>query len=107
MLKAKLFQGDDHMLDSVSPYALLSASKPKRAPSVVTAYDLYSMAQGRSSDAPEPAGMPRGQETPPARAAQPAVYPQPRKTHYISDIHTRHTSATSRTSMLSSPLPPL
>ena len=33
------------MLDSISPYALLQASKPKGTPTVTTAYDCYSALQ--------------------------------------------------------------
>lgn len=94
------------MIESISPYALLCASKPKHAPTVVTAYDLYSQAQ-QSREQPVPANVPApsAQETatalPPAR---PLSSVPSRRTHYIADIQSRHSAATQRTPMHSHPL---
>lgn len=78
----------------ISPYALLSASRPKSNASIVTAYDLYSAVQGRD-DAPlqPPAPAPKPEPAPPA--ALPRL--QGGRTHYIREIGLRHTSAASRT----------
>ena len=76
---------------SVSPYALLKASKPKPPQTMTTSYDLYSLlGEESNSDMPrqqQPAPSP-GQTAPDA-AAQPAS----KRTHYIADIHARHTDA--------------
>ena len=76
------------MLDNISPYALLCQSKPRPPRHVETDYDRFSIAQGRTPehslvhDAPLP--------------AEHAIDPQPspaKRTHYIADIHARHSSA--------------
>ena len=105
------------MLESISPYALLKASKPKPPAVIVTAYDLYSTAQ--SATQPEmqpPASAQIGQPVqdaqpvpnPPATPAQPSVpaarsapppYISTRRTHYIRDIETRHDAALRRTKL--------
>ena len=87
------------MLQSISPYALLCASKPKPAPVIVTPYDLYSRESWR-------------QERPDDEsAAQPPAPPPPmqptslaRRTHYIADIQSRH-SAAIRNAAVQHPLP--
>lgn len=83
------------MLDSISPYALLRASMPKPAPTVVTAYDLFSSAQQAAAahaSAPQvPAAPPCAQDdTTPSSAVR---LPPERRTHYIADIKTRHSAA--------------
>lgn len=102
------------MLDSISPYALLRASIPKSAPTIVTTYDLYSAAQasppaaqeqGRALESePEPERTPAPQQADaPAGAARMPLVPA-RRTHYISDIKTRHNAAIRRTSFSNHPL---
>lgn len=86
----------------MSPYELLRASKPKPPQTVISDYDLYSLAQpdtaGASAAQPKPIHTDVGfQQT------EPAV-PPPKKTHYISDIHTRHANAMRRTAQASNPL---
>lgn len=97
------------MLDSVSPYALLRASMPKPAQTVVTAYDLFSAAQ----QAPVSPAQPPCSSTPPASASQEAppaaqqssVYSAPaRRTHYIADIKTRHNAALRHAALRNQPL---
>lgn len=96
------------MLNSTSPYALLSASKPRSVPFITTAYDLYSMSQVHEecSGALQPSSPPSLPSDTHLSAANP-VYPQAKKTHYVKDIHTKHASATARTAQHGSPLPPL
>lgn len=79
------------MLDFISPYELLCQSKPRQIPTFVTPYDLYSRA-GQSyvhPMPPEPAAAP---SMPPTSAAFDAPAAG-RHTHYISDIHARHSTA--------------
>lgn len=106
------------MLDSISPYALLRACRPKPPDVIVTPYDLYSAAQSSNAAAPVPSApsappmpddCPGAQPTPsmpPAQTQRPYAQPTPsvppamptRRTHYIRDIGTRHESAMRRTS---------
>ena len=94
------------MIDSLSPYALLQASKPRQPKVVTTAYDLFSAAQ--STPAPtgnisreracEPVSAAPTDGTPaPSRspAASMPLVPKAR-THYISDIKRRHSEALRR-----------
>ena len=88
------------MLSTVSPYALLTASKPRPAPHHTSAYDLYSIAQDQppSSGFFETAAM----ADPPELPMAPPGYTQPaRKTHYVSEIKTKHSAALSRAAMQS------
>lgn len=89
------------MLESISPYALLCASKPRPAPTVVTAYDLYSQAQQRWEQVPAAvqADTPAAPPPPPPPASVPA-----RRTHYIADIQSRHSAALQRAPMQNHPL---
>ena len=88
------------MVDMLSPYELLRLSKPKPAPTHVTAYDLYSTARSSAPQSEpiqtEPA------PPPPAHDAQPedlpVSLPPVRRTHYISDIKSRHDRASRRSS---------
>ena len=85
------------MPNSISPYALLCASKPKSAPSIVTAYDLYSAAQQptvhEKALSPTPADYA-------SRKSQPLPYSSaPSRTHYIADIQRRHRQAIQKTSL--------
>ena len=112
------------MLESVSPYALLRASIPKPVSSTSTAYDLFSVAQSAAQ------ASPAVQEAPPLRpspSAQPAPANEPddasrqasdeppivapqrtpaapripaKRTHYISDIQSRHSAAVRRTTFV-------
>ncbi len=78
----------------ISPYALLTASRPKSAASIVTPYDLYSAAQNRE-DMPSP---------PPESPASPApVRIQSARTHYIRDIGQRHNNAVRRATFSAPP----
>lgn len=78
----------------ISPYALLSASRPKSNASIVTAYDLYSAVQSHA-DAPLPPPAPASKPEPSPPAALPRL--QGRRTHYIREIGLRHNSAANRT----------
>ena len=94
------------MLDSISPYALLRASMPKPAPTVVTAYDLFSTAQQAtaahaSAPQPPPAAQPSAQDTVPSAAVR--LLPE-RRTHYIADIKTRHSAALRHAALHNQPL---
>lgn len=88
----------------ISPYALLRASKPKPLTAAASQYDLFSLSQTGSTLTE--AGI-HSRETIaadiPAPAMQPASSPIQR-THYISDIHTRHTKASRHAAQSSSPL---
>lgn len=108
------------MSQTLSPYALLQASKPKPAPTITTAYDLYSAVQSAppaanpaaapnalSSLPPSssviPPEVPADQEQRPAAARMPLV--PPKRTHYIADIKNRHNAALRRSA--SFPRPPM
>lgn len=101
------------MLETVSPYALLRASIPKKSGGAATAYDLYSLAQTDQAveappvfDPPAPQTVPEETPAPAAEAPSPsAPRPMPstvptRRTHYISDIQSRHSAAANRTSFV-------
>ena len=78
----------------ISPYALLTASRPKSAASIVTPYDHYSAVQNRE-DMPSP---------PPESPASPApVRIQGARTHYIRDIGQRHNNAVRRATFSAPP----
>ena len=97
------------MLDSVSPYALLRASIPKPAQTVVTAYDLFSAAQQTPASPPQlpcsdvPATSAR-QEEPPVSPPPSAFSPPARRTHYIANIKTRHNAALRHAALHNQPL---
>lgn len=92
------------MPSGISPYALLCASKPKPLQAAASQYDLFSLAQTDSAlakddmqpDKPPAANMP-------PKAMQPAA-PPIQRTHYIADIHARHTKAGRHAPQSSSPL---
>lgn len=88
----------------ISPYALLCASKPKSPSAVTSQYDLFSLAQtgGAFANASMQPRDPAEADLP-ASAMQPASVPVQR-THYISDIHARHTKASMHAPQSSSPL---
>ncbi|MGN0773124.1 MAG: hypothetical protein ACI4MP_04965 [Candidatus Ventricola sp.] len=95
------------MLESISPYALLCASKPKPAPTIVTAYDLYSQAQRSREQAPAPeTPAPTVRAEAPAAQSTPRLLPSvpDRRTHYIADIKARHSAAVRRAPMQNRPL---
>ena len=85
------------MTSSLSPYALLCASKPKPVPTLVTPYDLYSITQFSASDAVlnSPSSFePTSQNQPKSDSTRNSLsYPPLKRTHYIADIHARHTAA--------------
>ena len=85
-----------------SPYELLRAVRPQPPHSVVTPYDLYSQIQ-QSAPLPKPeALLPVSQpEHPALAAASPFAI---RKTHYISDIHAKHSTACRCASFISQPI---
>lgn len=87
------------MLQSISPYALLCASKPKPAPVIVTPYDLYSREIQRQDS---PNDEYAAQQPAPPLPMQPAS--AARRTHYIADIQSRH-SAAIRSAAVQHPLP--
>ena len=91
------------MPQSVSPYALLQASKPKSAPTVVTAYDHYSAMQScppPAQQAVEPPAEPPQEES--RTSASMPLVPCGR-THYIEQIRSRHSAAVRRAYPPSSP----
>ena len=96
------------MPESISPYALLRASKPKPAPTVITPYDLYSAAQAHPYQPEQPA--PPSAEPPVPRHDYAPARPLPRipsgRTHYIADIHARHNQAMRRQPSSSNRHPP-
>jgi len=90
------------MPSSLSPYALLKASKPRQMPTVITTYDLFSTAQM------EPHSMSSATEQAEASPVNPRIQEYERnqtpfsplyipkstqRTHYIADIHARHNAA--------------
>lgn len=78
---------------TLSPYALLKAAKPKQPKSVTTQYDQFSLSQKNSSGT-APVDLEHHPVNP--GLSTPAVPPMPlppKRTHYISDIHARHTGA--------------
>lgn len=80
------------MADSISPYALLKASKPRPMPVMVTSYDLFSAVHNQAASpapSPAPAAMQEAVQPP---TAKPLMTPSAR-THYIADIHARHNMA--------------
>ena len=86
------------MPNSISPYALLCASKPKSAPSIVTTYDLYSAAQQPTVHEKAPSPTPADYAS---HKCQPLPYSSasaPSRTHYIADIQRRHRQAIQKTS---------
>lgn len=96
------------MLESISPYALLKASKPRNTSGIITPYDLYSTAQStaapREQDPVRPPRLepdpPAAQPAPPTPASAPVAPDLPvRRTHYIRDIETRHNAAMRRTQL--------
>lgn len=94
------------MLESVSPYALLQASKPKSAPTVASAYDRYRAMQACPPPELQPVAAPRASHEPPSQEARsPADMPLvPRsRTHYIEQIRSRHNAAARRAYPPSSP----
>lgn len=85
----------------ISPYALLTASKPKSAAASVSRYDLYSMAQEQFTDTSDT--IQTAAEFPPMPVIPPVQ--QQKRTHYISDINARHSSAAGRSAFNSSTIP--
>lgn len=101
MLAAKR-KGDDAMFSSVSPYALLSACKPRPYQANTSRYDLYSIVQ----DQPQSPVIEELAEKKPAEAqtlpvSSASQIAASRKTHYVSDIKTKHSAALLRTSLKS------
>ena len=84
------------MTKSISPYALLKACKPKGVSHHQPgAYDLFSSAaQNYKSDVEEKPLSAHSPEQ--SAAASRHVPPHEKKTHYIADIHARHSTAERR-----------
>lgn len=82
----------------VSPYALLKASKPKPPASLVTSYDLYSVAQN------SPISIANQSNPPQSYGALSSVSPPERKTHYIRNIGLRHNQALRNTAFSQTPI---
>ena len=87
------------MLESISPYALLCASKPKPISAPPDAYDLFSQIAQQQGSAAAPAQQSESLSSAriPDNTHQSAGYPEyapiKTKTHYIADIHARHSKA--------------
>ena len=88
---------------TLSPYELLRTSRPQPQSAAITPYDLYSRIQQEPAvpvHVPVQASAALAQAQP-----QPAVPPSAaRKTHYISDIHTKHASAVRHAAFTHEPL---
>ena len=87
------------MLNTLSPYALLQASKPRGTPTVTTAYDCYSALQSCPPPAQQPEPAPQPQEEDdrqPVREASAMPPMQRGRTHYIEQIRSRHSAAVRR-----------
>ena len=92
------------MHNFISPYELLCQSKPRQTPTFVTSYDLYSQSgQSLVHAAPSEHIASSPTSTPPE-----AIFPDKpaafKRTHYISDIHTRHSAAGKNAVLTSIPL---
>lgn len=86
------------MLESISPYALLKMSKPKTADLQPEAYDLYSQyAQFPSEQSLGHTPDLVSAQEPGSAVNQPRLPDSGGRTHYISDIHARHSKAFMRT----------
>ena len=90
---------------SVSPYELLCLSKPRKPAALVTPYDLYSQSQQQLAMQPEAVRAESLTEVPASTCALPQQPTSTLRTHYISDIQKRHSTATRRTAFSSSPIP--
>ncbi len=93
------------MLNVLSPYALLKASKPRQSDAYVTDYDLYSAASRPAASAFAPPPPPSFSSVPPQPAQTSVLPPTPERTHYIAGIHNRHSRAFSRAKLTGSSLP--
>ncbi|MBR5302604.1 MAG: hypothetical protein IKU38_07195 [Clostridia bacterium] len=94
------------MLQPLSPYALLCASKPKPTPTTTTEYDLMSLAHAGtavSGSQPEAANSSLPAVNAPSVSVS-AEAPLMKRTHYISDIHNRHANASKRAPQHCAPL---
>lgn len=87
------------MLESISPYALLKASKPKPANAQQNAVDTFSCTvqhHAAFSSENQKAYLSASEEqaaVPFSVAATHEYAPPYKKTHYIADIHARHSTA--------------
>jgi len=84
-------------MESISPYALLQASRPKHTPTLVTAYDLFSTVQSETNHSgaqvPSPPAPTVQTTMSPQKAGTNSAFP---RTHYIRDIHARHNRLSGR-----------
>ena len=76
------------MLESISPYQLLTASRPKPSPLIVAARQNTQEAAPAFEPLPPMSGTLDIEQL-----RQPPILQQSRRTHYISDIHSRHIAA--------------
>lgn len=80
------------MLETISPYQLLQASRPKSPPRSSAAVQS---APSDSAYIPQPSSSGLPSSIP--QAAEPftkaPAYEPAKRTHYISDIHSRHSAA--------------
>ncbi|MBE5800099.1 MAG: hypothetical protein E7321_09155 [Clostridiales bacterium] len=96
-----------NMPQNISPYALLCQSKPKPVYTPPTPYDLYSLTvrERQTADDITPDSTSffgsSGSQTP--ITADPPLNPG-RRTHYIADIHARHSAAFQHSPQSSRPL---
>lgn len=99
------------MTERISPYVLLKKSKPRIPDHQPETYDLYSQ---YIQDHAQPLSEKRrndvllSESSPPQEPTLQSVLPEEtlpeRKTHYVSDIHARHSKAFMRTSQSTRPL---
>ena len=82
------------MLSSLSPYELLTASRPKPSSTFSTSYDLYCTFKHESAEMQSnslhdaaPVSSDNNITPPPEHSLQ------VKRTHYIADIHARHNAA--------------
>lgn len=76
---------------TLSPYALLKSAKPKPPKVVTTPYDHQSMAQQNFPESAPPTAIR------PAHESRHMFSVPSQRTHYISEIHARHTHANQNT----------
>ena len=77
------------MLESISPYTLLQQSKPKQPKQISTNYDQsYSGEENNQSPVLSNPSLKHVIESEASPVSSPV-----RRTHYIADIHARHSSA--------------
>jgi len=90
---------------NVSPYELLRASKPQSTQSIVTAYDLYSCIKQKEPAVKQDSICPVPQAEPFEHpSASSSRLSASQRTHYISDIHAKHSIAGRHASFINQPI---